>query len=62
MNMQSVTKQEAKYTIRVEYMPDQAKVRSVTIWNEGMESTELGEVVAHINEEYRPLKFIILNS
>jgi len=59
--MQSLTRQEAKYTIRVSYMPDGAVVQSVTIWNDGMNSHELGEVITMLDSEYRPLKMIIIN-
>lgn len=59
--IQSLTKKEAKYTIRVNYMPDGAVVQSVMIWNEGMSSQELGEVITILDSEYRPLKMIIIN-
>lgn len=60
--IQSVTKKEAKYTIRVSYMPDQAAVQSVTIWNEGMTGQELGEVITTLDNEYKPFKFVIIRA
>ena len=56
----SATKNEAKYTIRVDYMPDQAAVQCVTIWNEGMNGEELADLVSTLENEYKPLKFVIV--
>jgi hypothetical protein len=53
-------KQYERYTIRVNYMPDHAAVESVTIWNEGLTSQELGEVITTLDGEYQPMKFVIV--
>ena len=58
--IQSTTQQKPKYTISVDYMPDLAVVQSVTIRNQGMTSKELADVVEHLDEQYQPLKLIII--
>ena len=59
--MQSTTKKEDKYTIRVYYMPDGAVVQSVTIWNDSMTGEELGKLVETLSNEYHPMKFVIID-
>lgn len=57
----STTQKKQRYTISVDYMPDNAAVQCVTIRNQGMSSRRLGALVAAIDAEYQPLKFVIVN-
>jgi hypothetical protein len=58
--IQSSTQQLDKYSLRMEHMPDHGAVRNITIWNEGMTSEELGEIITTLDREYQPLKFVII--
>lgn len=53
--------QRAKFSYRAHPMPDGRGVQSITAWNEGMTSNELGQMVAALDEEFHPLKIIIIN-
>ena len=56
----STTQKKQRYTISVDYMPDNAVVQCVTIRNQGMSSRRLGALVAAIDAEYQPMKFVII--
>lgn len=58
--IQSPIQQLDKYSLRVDYLPDHGAVRSLTIWNDGLTSQELGEIITTLDSEYQPLKMVII--
>ncbi len=51
---------QGRYVMSVEYMPDKAAVRVVSIRNYRMGSEELGKFVAQMDEMYKPLKIVVI--
>jgi Mor family transcriptional regulator len=49
-----------KYTLKITYLPN-GNVQSITIRKHEMSSEELGSLVSELDQEYKPLKMIVMD-
>jgi hypothetical protein len=54
-------KQKNNYSLKVDYMPDQAAVQCLTIRNQGLNWHRLAALVWMLGVDYEPMKIIVID-